>query len=116
MENNKPVIQLFKSKTPEVSDYMELLASKELVNDDNNKELLLQIKADENLYSFQYSFEPSNWQTLKDSVDAEFLSTKIAGGFVGCMFALYATSSGKPSDNIVDFGWFKYKGEDKVYK
>jgi len=50
---------------------------------------------------------------LKDNVDAEFLSTKVA---VGCMLALYATSSGKAADNTADFDWFKYKGDDTVYK
>ncbi len=117
LENDKPVLQLFKSKISEVSDAMELLASKELVKNENKNELYLKIRARGNKYSFQYSFETaSSWQMLKDSVNAEFLSTKVAGGFVGCMFALYATSSGKPTDNLVEYDWFKYKGDDVVYK
>ena len=95
---------------------MELLASKQLTDIENNKELYLQIQAVGNEYSFKYSFDPGIWQMLKDSVNAEFLSTKVAGGFVGCMFALYATSSGKPSANTADYDWFKYKGDDWVYK
>ena len=122
LENNKPVLQLYKSKTsrilktPVISDAMELLASKQLTDIENNKELYLQIQAVGNEYSFKYSFDPGIWQMLKDSVNAEFLSTKVAGGFVGCMFALYATSSGKPSANTADYDWFKYKGDDWVYK
>ena len=122
LENNKPVLQLYKSKTskvsgiPEISDDMELLALKELTNTENNRELYLQIKANGNEYSFQYSLKPGSWEILKDSVNAEFLSTKVAGGFVGCMFALYATSSGKPSDNTAGYDWFKYEGDDQVYK
>ena len=121
LENNKPVLQLYKSKvsggsnTPEVSQDMELLASKELSNNED-KELYLKIQAKGNKYSFQYSFKPGNWKMLKDSINAEFLSTKVAGGFVGCMFALYATSSGKPSVNSADYDWFKYVGDDIVYK
>jgi xylan 1,4-beta-xylosidase len=121
LEKNKPFLQLYKSKTSGISlasgisDAMDLLASRELVNTENNKEIYLMIKAHGNQYSFQYSFEPGTWNILKDSLNAEFLSTKVAGGFVGCMFALYATSSGKTADNIVDFDWFKYKGDDKVY-
>ena len=95
---------------------MELLALKELTNTENNRELYLQIKANGNEYSFQYSLKPGSWEILKDSVNAEFLSTKVAGGFVGCMFALYATSSGKPSDNTAGYDWFKYEGDDQVYK
>ena len=94
---------------------MELLASKELSNNED-KELYLKIQAKGNKYSFQYSFKPGNWKMLKDSINAEFLSTKVAGGFVGCMFALYATSSGKPSVNSADYDWFKYVGDDIVYK
>jgi alpha-N-arabinofuranosidase len=49
-------------------------------------------------------------------VDATFLSTKVAGGFVGCMYALYATSSGTPSGNSAFVDWFEYVGNDEVYK
>jgi len=31
---------------------------------------------------------------LQDNVAIKFLSTKVAGGFAGAVFALYATSSG----------------------
>ncbi|MEJ2618172.1 MAG: glycoside hydrolase family 43 protein, partial [Ignavibacteriaceae bacterium] len=119
LENDKPVLQLYKSKTSgtsttsDVSGAIELLASKELSRNEN--ELYLKIQAIGNKYSFQYSFKPDSWQMLKDSVNAEFLSTKVAGGFVGCMFALYATSSGKQSDNTVEYDWFKYKGDDIVF-
>ncbi|MFZ0453541.1 MAG: glycoside hydrolase family 43 protein [Ignavibacteriaceae bacterium] len=122
LENNKPVLQLYKSKTSgssetsEVSDDMELLASKELMRNENKNELYLKIQAEGKEYSFHYSFEPGGWQVLKENVNGEFLSTKVAGGFVGCMFALYATSSGKQSVNTADYDWFKYVGDDIIYK
>ncbi len=53
---------------------------------------------------------------IKDSVDGTYLSTAKAGGFVGCMFALYATSLGKPSKSTAYFDWFRYIGDDEVYK
>jgi xylan 1,4-beta-xylosidase len=59
---------------------------------------------------------PDDWILLKDNVDATFLSTKVAGGFVGCMYALYATSLGKSSDKIAHFDWFEYEGNDIVYQ
>jgi len=49
-------------------------------------------------------------------VDGRFLSTATAGGFVGNVFGLYATSTGKESNNTAYFDWFEYKGEDDVYK
>jgi alpha-N-arabinofuranosidase len=48
-------------------------------------------------------------------VDGTFLSTETAGGFVGCVFALYATSLGQKNDQKAFYDWFGYKGEDVVY-
>jgi len=53
---------------------------------------------------------------LKEAVDGKFLSTATAGGFVGSVFALYATSTGKESNNKAFFDWFQYKGDDDIYK
>jgi alpha-N-arabinofuranosidase len=53
---------------------------------------------------------------LKAGVDAKFLSTKVAGGFVGCMYALYASSYGTASAAKAYFNWFEYKGNDEIYK
>lgn len=39
---------------------------------------------------------------------------KVAVRFVGSMFALYATSLGKPIENKAYFGWFKYEGDDEI--
>jgi alpha-N-arabinofuranosidase len=50
------------------------------------------------------------------NADAKFLSTKEAGGFVGCMYAMYATSSGKPSENAALFQWFENRNNDDVYR
>jgi xylan 1,4-beta-xylosidase len=80
------------------------------------KELNLKIEAHGATYSFYYGYNPGNWILLKANVDAKFLSTKVAGGFVGCMYALYATSLGEPSENIAYFDWFEYQGEDIVYQ
>jgi alpha-N-arabinofuranosidase len=68
------------------------------------------------MYRFSYGAAGGAWAVLKDSVDATFLSTKIAGGFVGCMFALYATSNGQPSGTKAAYDWFEYTGTDDVYR
>lgn len=112
IKNKKPVVELYKSaKNKNEKD--ELLATAPL---DNTKLIDLKIEADNDSYSFYFSTGNNKWNLLKDKVDARFLSTKDAGGFVGCMFGLYATSEGKPSSNIASFDWFEYSGNDAVFK
>jgi xylan 1,4-beta-xylosidase len=53
---------------------------------------------------------------LKDGIDAKFLSTQTAGGFVGSMYALYATSSGEKTNTKASFNYFETKGNDKLYQ
>ena len=116
-EDGKQAIQLFRSvDTPTVKVPMQLLASQTLSPGDDGKEISLKIEAHGNLYSFLYSLGPNKWSSLKDSIDGTYLSTKVAGGFVGCMFALYATSLGNPSESKAYFDWFKYKGDNEVYR
>ena len=78
--------------------------------------LYLRIGSDGNSYSFSYAFEPDQWRLLKDKVNANYLSTKVAGGFVGCIYALYATSIGRLSSAVSYFDWFEYQGNDEVYQ
>ena len=117
MDKDEPVIQLYKSIDNEDADnQMELLVSQQISPDQFNKELYLKIAAHGNVYSFLYSFDLKTWNLLKENVDASFLSTKVAGGFVGCVYALYATSFGQSSNNVAHFDWFEYQGNDEVYK
>ncbi len=115
IEDGRPVIQLYKSAAGEKNG-MELVASIKLQAPDKGTEIYLKIKADGNKYSFFYGTGQDNWNVLKNNVDAAFLSTKVAGGFVGCMYAMYATSLGKNSGSAAYFDWFKYVGNDSVYK
>lgn len=112
IKNKKPVVELYKSAKNK-NEKNELLATAPL---DNTKPIDLKIEADNDSYSFYFSTGNNKWNLLKDKVDARFLSTKDAGGFVGCMFGLYATSEGKPSSNIASFDWFEYSGNDGVFK
>jgi xylan 1,4-beta-xylosidase len=65
----------------------------------------LKIVSKGNTYSFYYVQKKNEWRPLKENVDAIFLSTKAAGGFVGCIYALYATSLGLPSKTKAYFDW-----------
>jgi alpha-N-arabinofuranosidase len=115
--NNTPVIQLFKSKTGTPGDYqMELLASSDLDGGMMNKAVALKVEALGNTYSFLYATDKGKWTTLSENIDATFLSTRVAGGFVGCMYTLYATSLGKPGANTAYFDWYEATGNDEVYR
>jgi alpha-N-arabinofuranosidase len=110
--NGKEVMQLFKGKPRE--KVMEMITEVPLQT--TSAKLYLKIIAEGDTYSFYYSEDDSNWNLLKDKVDAKFVSTKTAGGFVGCIYGMYATSSGEQSSNAASFQYLKYTGNDPVYR
>ena len=95
---------------------MELLTSSTIGKEEQGNKVTLRIDVQEEVYSFSYRCAPGQWTLLKDSVDAKFLSTRAAGGFVGCMVAMYATSQGKASTSLAEYDWFEYSGDDRVFK
>ncbi|QJD97229.1 glycoside hydrolase family 43 protein [Mucilaginibacter robiniae] len=111
--DGKPVMQLYQSNSQSAGN-MNLLAQAPLKG--TGAKVYLQIKASGAQYSFYYSEQPNNWQLLKDGIDGKFLSTHEAGGFIGCLFALYATSSGMASTSTANYPWLRYEGNDVVYK
>lgn len=114
VKNGVAVIELYKSVADTKDGKMELIQAQVLSN--LSKDLELKIAAQKNTYSFYYAEQKGKWNLLKENVDATFLSTKTAGGFVGCMYALYATSSGEPSVNKAIFNWFESRCKDTLYK
>ncbi|GAB3688623.1 glycoside hydrolase family 43 protein [Spirosoma flavus] len=108
----KDVLQLYKG-VPR-SKEMELLTETPL----NSKveKVGLRITSQGDTYSFYTSTDAKNWTLMKDKVDGKFLSTKVSGGFIGCVYGLYATSSGEPTTNTASFQFLKYKGDDPMYK
>ena len=74
--------------------------------------MYLKIEGKASTYAFYFAEKKNQWKLLKDEVNASFLSTKIAGGFVGCLFALYGTSEGEPTTSVARYDWFEYKGND----
>jgi alpha-N-arabinofuranosidase len=112
VDGGKPMLQLFKS-TADVKQ-PELLAQTPLKSATASVQLRIQAQAD--AYNFQFSENGKTWTVLKDKVDGKFLSTQVAGGFIGCLFGMYATSSGQPTTTTASFKWLKYEGNDPVYK
>lgn len=110
IKNGSPVLQLLKSNKGVNSN--EVLAS---VPFDANK-VLLKIESTGEFYHFYYATTSKDWKVLKNDVDGKFLSTKEAGGFIGCIFGMYATSNGIKSNNKASFKYLRYSGNDPIYK
>ncbi|WP_426483043.1 glycoside hydrolase family 43 protein [Chryseobacterium sp. R2ACT005] len=58
-----------------------------------SKPVKLQVVADKDEYSFNYSVDGKSYKNLGGSVSGDILSTDIAGGFTGSLIGLYSTSS-----------------------
>lgn len=112
VEKGQPVVQLLKSTTD--AKKTERLAQASLKSAAGK--VLLRINAEGDTYNFQFSENGKTWTTLQDKVDARFLSTQTAGGFIGCLFGMYGTSAGQPTTNAASFKWLKYEGHDPMYK
>lgn len=110
VENNQPVVQLYKGPG-QTGGQPQLLATQKI---QTAPQLPVQLRVQSNgqTYSFYYADRNSSWRLLKDGVDAGFLSTQTAGGFVGCMYAMYATSNGAPTSNSAAYSYFESKGYD----
>ena len=117
VKSGRQVLELYKSITGDDNNVqLETLVSKELADSTWSNKLFLKIAARAGTYAFYYSFEPDKWEILADGIDGKYLSTRVAGGFVGCIYAMYATSSGIESDNNAYFDWFEQTNEDDIYK
>jgi len=105
-----PVIQPYRSvpQTDSTHTGTTLIAVRELDTSRAGIYLYLKIEAYGNTYSFQYAYDAAAWIVPEDNVDATFLSTTVAGGFVGCIYAMYATSLDNQSSNRAQFNWFEY--------
>jgi xylan 1,4-beta-xylosidase len=49
---------------------------------------------------------------VETDLNGTFFNTKTAGGFVGSIYAMYATSLGRPSSSTASFVWFEYGGKN----
>ncbi|MBO9691387.1 glycoside hydrolase family 43 protein [Chryseobacterium sp.] len=58
-----------------------------------SKPVKLQVVADKDEHSFNYSLDGRNYKNLGGPVSGDILSTDVAGGFTGSLIGLYSTSS-----------------------
>lgn len=89
LSDGRPVIQLERSNGRGSNGSSEVLASAPL-GPAAEREIHLKVEANGATYDFAFALAPGNWQTLKRDADATFLSTRVAGGFVGTFFGMYA--------------------------
>ncbi len=99
---DQTVIRLIKR----ASGVEEILAEQPI----NGGRCSLKVEAHEQAYNFYVADQLERWQPVAEGVDGRLLSTPVAGGFVGAVIALYASSNGEASANYADFDWFEYVG------
>ncbi len=68
----------------------------------------LLIEADRKEYRFSVA-SPGEQPRLVGHHELRYLSTEVAGGYVGVVMGLYAGSQGQPSTNQAFFDWFDYQ-------
>ena len=56
------------------------------------RSVLLKISARGKFYDFHFGTDQNKWLPVLVDVDAHYLSTQVAGGFIGAYFGLYAYS------------------------
>ena len=77
----------------------------------DGKSLFLKMEALEQMFSFYYSEDGKNWETLATQQDGRMLSFGLGiGRFTGTFVGMYASSNGKESNNSALFDWFEYSG------
>lgn len=111
INNGKPVVQLFRGTSSD--NEMELMKQEEIK--DSSNPLILKIEANQSKYSFSFGYDSKHLNLLADDVDGAYLSTHVAGGFVGALFGLYASSNGELSTNKVTYNSFTYSGNDTTF-
>jgi xylan 1,4-beta-xylosidase len=115
MHDGQTVIELYQSVLmPRDGCRMKLILAK-TIQISQEDFVFLKIVAEDELYHFYYALVENKWVSLQQNMDARFLSTCTAGGFVGCTIGLYATSLGLPSENKAQFDWFRYEGNDEIW-
>ena len=115
IENGEPVVQFFRSsESDKEQGGLEKIASKNLPN--NTETIWLKIEARGDAYAFHYAVAEDQWETLAEGLDASYIRADVPRDFTGCIYALYATSSGEESTSKAYFDWFEYSGNDDMYK
>lgn len=97
-----------------VNGVEEILASVEVTDYTQDKEYVLYVYANEQELNFSYkSIDQTKFTQVISKADGRILSTDIAGGFVGTIVGMFATSMGSDCHSFADFDYFKLVNCDK---
>jgi xylan 1,4-beta-xylosidase len=107
LHNGKNVLQLLKY----TDDHTEVLKEVTLTSESISP-VVLKIESRGTLYNFYYSVGTGEEIAFKDNVDGKYLSTKEAGGFIGSVYGLYATSQGKLATNAAVYNYIEISNQD----
>ena len=112
--DGKPVVQLWQAPGKHNRGKPDTLIAQQPLVSKAGRPVGLRVEARGETYAFLYSTNKKSWQVLREDLDATFLSTETAGGFVGCLYAMYATSQGKPSSLKASFLSFSCASMDET--
>jgi alpha-N-arabinofuranosidase len=73
--------------------------------------IILVVDAAPTEYAFSWGRSKDDVQSL-GTAPTRFLSSEVAGGFVGTYAGLYATGHGEPAEAAAHFDWFDYEPRD----
>ncbi|HMO33445.1 MAG TPA: glycoside hydrolase family 43 protein [Lacibacter sp.] len=113
--DGKPHVALYKGPGNGRGEQPDSLLAAAPVRVGRKSPLYLKAEARGSTYNFLFARKPGKWESLATGVDAKFLSTQVARGFVGVMYALYATSEGRASVREAAFDWVETRSYDAVY-
>lgn len=113
--NGKLVIQLIKGPGRTNSKEAPQVIATHEIRSRKQGSVQLKIESNNDKYSFYFDEGDKKWTLLAKDIDAKFLSTKDAAGFVGVVYGLYATSEGENSDNTAIFRFFRCINQDTIY-
>ncbi len=88
-EAGEAVIRLRRRAGPGMAERGEVVASA-AYDGAPGAPLDLRIAADDGEYDFAFRPDGGQWQMLEEDADGTILSTRVAGGFVGATFGMYA--------------------------
>lgn len=88
-EEGARVVRLRRRAGPDTPADGEILASA-VLNGTRDDPVRLRIRARGAAYDFEYADIGGGWIMLEDGADGKILSTRVAGGFVGAVFGIYA--------------------------
>jgi xylan 1,4-beta-xylosidase len=88
-----------------VSSAAETIYKTQLPKYKPGNDIFLRFKSMESIVFCEYSLNNKTWIPLGLTLDGKMLSTKVAGGFVGAYFGLYATAK---SPAIATFDWVEH--------